>query len=279
MATESGFWQDFSLPVPSSQGNLKGFGKWAVWLLFLLPIGLIVFKLSTLPGADLLSKEIALRGMPENIEERLGYVLFVPLAAVVVVFFRVTLGIRLLGPFRSILLALAFSITGVGIGLIFLVAVIGVIVLIRPFLKAISLPYFGRVSVVLSAVAIMIMIVLVAGQSLEIENLHQVAFFPIVVLCLMGDGFARTLNREGSKSALWRGTMTALVAVLITMLWKIPGFLSILISFPELLILEMGLIIVIAEFFGFRLFQSINPVPLDKKNKKKKNKTKPVARK
>lgn len=267
MDTESNIFQSLSFPGPSSRGNLKGGRKWGVLLLFLLPLALIAFKQAGLSGSDNLQDAISLTGMPEDVQDRIGYVLFVPLAAVIVVFFRVTLGIRLLGPFRSILLALAFHMTGIGMGLFFLLLVVGMIVLIRPVLREIQLPYFGRVSVVLSAVAIIIMCVMVAGRWFQLDTLQQVAYFPIVVLCLTGDGFARTFYKEGMRSALWRGAATAAVAVLITLLWSIPGFVNLLIRFPELLILEVGLIIVIAEFFGFRLFQNVNPLPIGLKRK------------
>lgn len=275
MDIESRFLPNISLSMKPTWGNMAGAKKWAVLLLFLLPLMLIAFKYSDLPNADYLREVISLLGMPAEMQDRVGYVLFVPLAAVIVVFFRVTLGVRLLGPFRSILLALAFHISGIGLGLLFLV-VVGLIVCLRPVLKAIRLPYFGRVSVVLSAVAVLIMLALVASQWFKLGNLHQVAYFPIVVLCLTGDGFARTLSKERLRSALWRGAMTALVAVFITALWVIPGFVAVLIRFPELLVLEVGLIITISEFLGYRLFQNINPVPLKQQNKTKKNKKKPA---
>lgn len=271
--------------MPSSRGNLKGGRKWGVLLLFLLPLALIAFKQAGLAGSDTIRDAVSLTGMPEDVQDRIGYVLFVPLAAVIVVFFRVTLGIRLLGPFRSILLALAFHMTGIGMGLFFLLLVVGMIVLIRPVLREIQLPYFGRVSVVLSAVAIIIMCVMVAGRWFQLDNLQQVAYFPIVVLCLTGDGFARTFYKEGMRSALWRGAATAAVAVLITLLWSIPGFVNLLIRFPELLILEVGLIIVIAELFGFRLFQNVNPLPIGlrkqsiKNNKVQRNRSKIIIKK
>lgn len=274
MDTDSTIFQSLSFPMPASRGNLGGRRKWVVIALFALPLALIAYKLSALSGSQSLSQALALTGMPADVQDRIGYVLFVPLAAVIVVFSRVTLGIRLLGPFRSILLALAFHMTGIGLGLFFLLVVVGMIVLIRPALKEIRMPYFGRVSVVLSAVAIIIMLTMVTGRWFQLNDLQQVAYFPIVVLCLTGDGFARTLYREGYKSALWRGGMTAIVAILITLLWSIPGFVEILIRFPELLILEVGLIVVITEFFGFRLFQHINPAPARNKNKPERMKNK-----
>jgi hypothetical protein len=269
------------LPIPLSRGNLTGKRKWVVLVLLLVPLASIAVKCLDLPGADLLTKALTLSSVPPEIQGRLGYVLFVPLGAVMVVFFRITLGIRLLGPFRSILLAVAFQVTGIPLGLLFLGIVVGVVVAIRPLLRAIRLPYFARVSTTLSAVAAIMMVSIVAGQALHVDALHRVAYFPIVVLCLTGDGFARTLRREGFRSALWRGAMTALVAVLISAVSSIRGFQGILVRYPELLVLEIGLIIVLSEFFGYRLFGGFNPAPKKsgrrKRRKKKSRKLKVKA--
>lgn len=254
------------------RGNLTGMRKWVVLLLFLVPLASIAVKWLSLPGADFLARTISLANLATGAESRVGYVLFVPLGAVLVVFFRVTLGIRLLGPFRSILLAIAFQVTGIPLGLFFLGLVVTVIVAIRPLMKSIRLPYFARVSAALSTVAAMVVIALVAGRWFQIHSLQQVAYFPLVVLCLTGDGFAKTLRREGIHSALWRGAMTALVAIVIASIAAIRGFEATLVRLPELLILEIGLIIVIPEFFGFRCFSAINPLP-KKKTRRRKSKS------
>jgi hypothetical protein len=77
----------------------------------------------------------------------------------------------------------------------------------------------------------------------------------------MGDGFARTLSKEGFTSAMWRGTMTVLVALLITLLTQINGFRNLFLNYPELLIVEIACIVVIAEYFDLRLLSAINPEP------------------
>jgi len=53
--------------------------------------------------------------------------------------------------------------------------------------------------------------------------------------------------------------MTALVAVLITFLFEINGFQELFLHFPELLIIETGCIVVIAEFLDLRLLARLNP--------------------
>jgi len=267
-----------SLPKPSPKGNLGGIRNWIVASLLLLPLGLLLYKISGLPGADQARTILSLVAISPDIQGRVGYVLFVPLAAVVVVFFRVTLGIRLLGPFRSILLAIAFQITGIVLGLLFLTLVIILVTAIKPLLRSIQLPYFGRVSVILSAVAVLIMVTLVIGEQLKFAPLSQAAYFPIVVLTLAGDGFARTLKREGFASAFWRGFMTSAVAILITVMWSHPDVKYFLLRFPETLIFSVGMIIVLSEFFDYRLFEKYNPEPRKSgKRKSRKSKKKVVT--
>ena len=262
MGTERGGAHSF---LPKGRGNLTGAAKWIVAALFFVPLLLVIYKLSKFPGAETLKNILSLTSISEGLYQRVEYIMIVPLAAVLVVIFRVMLGIRLLGPFRSILLAVAFRITGIPVGLFFLIIVVAVIVAISPLLKAIRLPYFARVSTALSAVALIILITLVMGRWMNADSLQRVAYFPIVVLCLTGDGFARTISREGLRSAIWRGSMTALTAVLISGLAGSVTLSNLMIRFPEFMLLEISLIIIVSEYFGFRLLSSINPPPKRKK--------------
>jgi hypothetical protein len=249
-----------------SKGNLTGWRKLVPMLLLGVPALLVTMKMLSV-GGPWLSETLSLRDVPDSMYSRVSYIMFVPLGAVIVVLTRLTLGIRVLGPFRSILLAIAFQITGIPAGLVFMALVIGVVTFIRPFLKSIRIPYFGRVSVILSAVAAIMILTLIAGESLEAETIRGVAYFPIVVLCLAGDGFARTLVKEGTRSALWRGLMTAVVGIVITLIASVHALESFMLRYPEVLIFEIGLIMVIAEYFDLRLFQDLNPKPMKKKRK------------
>ncbi len=241
------------------KGNLSGKQRLILAMLIVGPLAAGVCKWPVLPTSEFFMRAFSLAHLSGNRESRVEYILSVPFGATLVVFFRLFLGIRLLGPFRSILLAVAFLITGILPGLAFLAIVIAIVLATRPLVKAIRLPYFARVSVILSIVALVMLMGLLLSTWLGIESLSRVAYFPIIALCLMGEGFAGTLSKEGLGSALWRGAMTAFVAVLITILFEINGFRKVFLYFPELLILEIGLIIVIAEFLDFRLLTRLNP--------------------
>ena len=244
-----------------SKGNLSRKQRAMLACLFLLPLVVAAGKSSILPTCGLLTRYASLTEVPAEVHGRLQYVLFVPLGAVLVSFCRLTLGIRILGPFRSILIAVAFQITGIPLGLIFLTIVIAVIVVIRPLLKSIRLPYFARVSVIMGTVSAIMVLTILAGIWLEADSLRRTAYFPIVVLCLTGEGFSRTLTREGARSAMWRGAMTVLLAVLFALLTEIHALQQLLLRFPELLIVQIGCVVVIAEYFDLRLLQWMNPAP------------------
>jgi len=245
--------------MPANKGNLSSSQKRVLGLFFLGPLLVMVCKWPGLPTSEFLMRNLSLAHLSKPMEGHVGYILFMPFGATVAVFFRHFLGMRLLGPFRAVLLAVAFQITGILLGLAFVAAVVTVVVIVRPFLKAIRLPYFARVSVVLSVVAMTMLVALLLSTWLDAKPLGQVAYLPIIVLCLISEGFAKTLQREGQRSALWRGAMTALVAVIITLLYQIHGFQRLFLCFPELLILEIGCIIVMAEYLDLRLLGRWNP--------------------
>ena len=246
--------------------NLSARRKWLTALLFLTPGLLLLGKWSALPTSDFFWRWCSFTHLPAVAMHRLEYVLFVPMSAALVVFFRLTLGVRLLGPFRSILIGVAFQITGILAGLLFLVLTIAIIVALRPSLKSLRLPYFARISIMLGVVSLIMIAAILGGEGLGLKMLGRVAYFPIVVICLTAEGFACTLTREGWPSACWRGGTTALVAVLITLISQIPSIAACLMKFPELLLLPVGLIVLIAEFCDWRLLEKFNP-PVKKRQR------------
>jgi hypothetical protein len=227
--------------------------------MFLLPALLMAGKLTHLCTSEFLLTHFSLLGLPAKMQGHVGHILFVPLGAILVVVFRLTLGIRVLGPFRSILLAFAFGATGIPLGLVFLAVTTFIIITIIPLLKGMRLPYFGRISVLLSGVALIVVVGILAGNWLDLHALRKVAYFPLVVLCLISDAFARTVSQEGIRSALWRGGMTTLLAVLLAYFFALPQLRELLLRFPELLGMQTGCIVLLSRFCSWRYFERLNP--------------------
>jgi hypothetical protein len=225
-------------------------------LMFVLPLLLVAAKSPGAPSSAFLMEYLSFAHIPF-----IGHVLFVPLGAVLVVFFRLTLGIRVLGPFRPILIAFAFQLAGVLVGLILLTSIVAIIFSVRPVIKALRMPYFGRISVLLSAVAVLLSIGVLSTRALHLEVGKGIAYFPVVVLCLVSEAFARTIKSEGVGRGLWRGSMTVLVAMLISWVTQNPLLSHLLLSYPELLIMQIAVIIVISKYCAWHLLERFDPSP------------------
>lgn len=234
---------------------------WLIGLFIVVPLAIVAVKLSNHSAGDLLARMLSLDSLPAELTAQLRMVLLVPVGAVVVVLFRVTLGIRVLGPFRPILIAIALQLTGLGAGLAFLGLVMATIAIIRPLVRGAGLPYFARVSVLVSTVAVFVVTTVLVSHWLQMELLVRVAFFPIVVLCLVAESFARALYDEGAGSAVWRALMTVLAALSINTIAALPGLLDSLQTFPELVLLAFPIIALVGNRLDFRLLATFNPPP------------------
>lgn len=234
---------------------------WIIGLCVVVPLALVAMKLSGLAFADPLARALSFEALPAAVTAQLRLVLLVPLGAVVVVLFRLTLGVRVLGPFRPILIAIALQLTGIGAGLVFLILVMASIAVIRPLVRGAGLPYFARVAVLVTTVALFVVGTVLAGHWLKADGLLQVAFFPIVVLCLVAESFARILHDEGAPSAVWRATTTIAAALTITGIAAVPGLLDTLLAFPELTLLSLAATVWIARRLDFRVLATWNPLP------------------
>lgn len=256
------------------KGQLEKLELGLLLSLAMLPLLVILVRILALPGVagsglqslvpDLLhtlgndlNQQLSLLAVRPSDRERVLHLLFIPSYALLILIARLTLGLRLLG-FRSILIAVGFQESGVVPSLILIAVVVAITVAVRPALRSIRLPFYPRVSVILGLVVVTMVGALLAGPWLRSETLWNAAFFPVVVLGLLAEGIARTLDQSSGLNAAWRAGTTIAVAFLIAMLSRIPLLQEVLLQFPELLVTQIAAIVLISEFLDLRLFQDLD---------------------
>src|SRR5262249_404479 len=131
----------------------------------------------------------------------------------------------------------------------------------RPLVRSLRLPYFGRASLMISAVAVVMVMVTLVGSWLQKSSLFNVAHFPIVVLVLVGEKVAVSIRRDGAWCGVWRAATTARIGVALTSIASIPGVPRLLLGHPELLLVEIAPIVIISTFCDWRLLERFNPKP------------------
>jgi uncharacterized protein with transglutaminase domain len=228
--------------------------------LLLVPCIVLVLRLPVFPTAPWLNQALSLSSVPPKMQRHAEFVILVPLSAVVVSFFRLTLGLPVLSFFRPIVTAIGFRTIGIPWGLAFLIVVLGGVVAVKPLLHGER--YYVRVPLLLSLTSIFLVVPMLVGTRWNLEVFRQVSWFPSICLALICDGFTRILNTQGLRAAMWPTVNMVLSAVVIDLLASIPGALHLLLGYPEVLVLQGGLILLIARYLDFELFVDRNPFML-----------------
>lgn len=248
------------------KGNLSQAELWILAGLAFLPMLSVALRSLAFPGVletgfggiqgvgHALHQVFSLSAVPADQRDHVLYLLFLPTSAMLVAFARLTLGVRVLG-FRSILISVGFHQSGIVPSLLLILVAVGTIVLVRPWLRRVGLPYYARVSIILCIVAVTMVTGLLAGPWMRSDVLWSAAFFPVIVLGMLAEGIAKTLDRDNIIAASWRAITTILLAFIIALIGWIPALRSLLLQFPELVLTQIVAIVLISEYLDLRLLE------------------------
>jgi hypothetical protein len=247
-----------STPARSADPRLES--SWLLVALLALPAATMIARLPLFPTSRWLNETFSLLDLPPRMHHHAEFVLFIPLSAVVVCFFRLTLGLPVLSLFRPILTAVGFQIAGIRLGLAFLLVVLGSVVLMKPLLKGAH--YYVRVPLVLSLTAACLLVPLMIYAWWHVQTLRQVGYFPIISLALMCEAFTKILNDKGLRAAVWPTINTVVAAIVITLLFGIPGAMHLMLGYPEVLFMQGGLVLFIGRYLDLQLLAGRDPFVL-----------------
>ncbi len=253
------------------KGNLSRGELSLLLALALLPLISVALRILALPGilspgmsgtllpsiGHDLNRIVSLQSIPPTDRHRVLYLLFLPTGALLIALARLTLGLRLIG-FRSILISVGFQQSGLLPSLLLIAAMIALVIVIRPALVAMRLNYFARVAVLMSLAVLLLLCVLLLAPVLDSDLLWGVAFFPVIVLGLVAEDIAKTMDQESGLSALSRLAATIGIALVLAGISQIPLLRDIAIEFPELVLTQLIGILLIAEFLDLRLLQDLD---------------------
>lgn len=217
-----------------------------------IPAGSILDPLVSL--GHFLNAVVTLEWVPSLERHAVIYVMLLPTAALLITLARLTFGLRVLG-LRSVLIAVGFQEVGVVPSLLLIAVVLVVIATLRPWMRRIRLPLYARISLILAITACIQIIFLMLGSWQRSLTVFNLAFFPVIILAMMAEGIAGTLDQNRPATAAWRLGWTIAIALLLHALMNFGPFLKQLLQAPELMLLQIVAIVVVSEFLDFRLLQ------------------------
>lgn len=216
-----------------------------------LPVKTVVGMGQRTEEVDLL--DFSIYALPVEQQGIFKGLLLIPVAALVVVFMRILIGVRTSGTFMPVLIALAFIQTTLMVGLLIFLGLVGIGLWIRSYLSHLNLLLVSRVAAVIIVVILLMAVLAVVSYKLGLEQALTVTFFPTVIVAWTIERMSILWEEEGGHEVLIQGGGSLIVAVLAYLAMSSPIVEHLTFNFPELMLSLLGLILLLGKYTGFRL--------------------------
>jgi hypothetical protein len=185
----------------------------------------------------------------------LKIILLLPLGAVIVAIFRNVIGLNTFGVFLPALIAVASRETGLWYGLLAYLLVIGVVSLVHIPMERWGILYTPKLVIMLVCVVILFLLISYFAIGTGMIALAYVTLFPIVVLTISAERFARKIEEEGIREALIITGQTMIVVVFAYYVMNSRSMEALFLAFPEIFLAIIGINILLGRWIGLRMLE------------------------
>ncbi len=203
-------------------------------------------------------------GLPIGQQNMLKWLMVFPLAILIVVLMRNVVGVKTMGTFTPMLIAMAMVETGFLPGLACFTIIVGVGLLIRMLLSRLNLLLVPRISAVVIFVILIIQAFAVIGYRLDWQVASSALFFPIIIMAWVIERASITCEEEGFKSAAKEVFYSVLVAIVTYFVIVNDTIRHIMFAFNELNFVILFAVMLLGTYTGYRLTELKRFAPLVK---------------
>jgi hypothetical protein len=204
----------------------------------------------------------SLFALPGSQQNAFKQILLIPIGVLVVVILRIIVGIRTMGTFMPVLLALAFIETTLLGGLIMFLVIIFSGLFIRFYLSRLRLLLVARISAVIIVVIAIMSIMSIVSYKLGISQVLTVTFFPMIILSWTIERMSILWDESGRREVLIQGSGSLIVAIFAYFAMNNELVAYLFFNFPELLFVVLAIIILIGRYTGYRVTELLRFAPL-----------------
>jgi transglutaminase-like putative cysteine protease len=194
---------------------------------------------------------ISLLFLPVQIQHTLRILLLVPLGALAMCVLRNIVGLKTFGMFMPMLIALAFTGTGLAWGTFFLAVIIGSALLSRLWIQRLYLLLAARIAFILTLVILLMVALFIIGDKIGVPS-RGVGAFPFVIMTMIVERISVGLEEEGLGNTLRRIGATLAAIYLTYGVIHAHGLQTLFLVYPELLLVILGLLVAVGRYTGYR---------------------------
>ena len=212
------------------------------------------------------SFEYSMYNLPIREQNILKIMAVFPLAILAIVILRNIIGIKTLGTFTPLLIAMAFIETGFLYGIISFSILIAMGFLIRKIFSRLNLLLVPRISAVVILVIFLIQISTIISYNLNIKLGLSLIFFPLIITAWIIERSTILMEESGEKEAIKQNVYTLLAAAFTYFMISSEEIRYIMYVFNELNICILFLVMWIGTYTGYRLTELFRFKSLVEKN-------------
>ena len=211
------------------------------------------------------SFEKSIYNLPLEQQNNLKWLMIFPLAILIIVILRNIVGIRTMGTFTPMLIAMSLLKTGLSTGLLCFILIIGTGFLIRELLSRLNLLMVPRISAVVIFVILIIQSFTVYGHYSDSDIGTSALFFPIIIMAWIIERTSITWEEEGSANAIKELFWTLVASILTYLIISNDSIRYIMFVFNELNFVILFIVMLLGTYTGYRLTELFRFQPLVKK--------------
>jgi len=180
--------------------------------------------------------------------------LMLPIIAMILAFLKQVIGITTFGLYTPSIVALSFLALGWKVGLLFLLFILITGYVTRTLMRRWRLLYIPKVAIILTVVSITLLLLLGIGAYYDI-TLSGDTIFVLLIMSTLAESLLNVKAEEGWYSAVIAIGETILAAILCVMIVQWSLLQSMILAFPELILLTIIVNIFLGRWTGLRLVE------------------------
>ncbi len=195
-------------------------------------------------------------------QNTLKWLMVFPLGILVVVLMRNVVGLKTMGTFTPMLIAMSLVKTGFAAGLICFSAILVMGLLIRALLSKLSLLLVPRISAVVIFVILIMQFMTVAGYQMNLPIVSSAVFFPIIITAWIIERVSITWEEEGASKALTEVIYSMITAIATYFVISSEYVRHFTFAFNEVNFVILFVIMLLGTYTGYRLTELKRFAPL-----------------
>jgi hypothetical protein len=202
---------------------------------------------------QILADVISLQTLPDADQKLVELLLLLPIAALIICFFRNVIGLNTFGTFTPALIGLAFRDMERWPGIFVFVGIIIAGWLMRRLLHRLHLLQVPRTSLLLSFVVVSLVGFVLLANRLHFEASKLISLFPLIILTGMIERFWTLEEEDNARASFITLLNTLAISACIALVIGRPFVISFLMRFPEATGLVIAGQLLLGRYTGYRL--------------------------